>query len=577
MGDSVATSQSSAYEQWPASSASTSNAFPDVPGEGAAQLYDSMQSVRETLRRADEALKKANQPLPPTGAIVPAGLHAPEQERAYPQRSPAPDASFGGMSNVLGDQNSPLFRASSMPPPAPFPGDPVGALHTFSQADREHMATVNKLYGSQSQAPPVNIRHSVDGSLELVGRLYSSSGPPEGHRPPSSLQQSLFMSANQSMNSIPRQTVCTDFLSDRAREILQQSGQDLSSAGDDKRMWSSLYNSKSPALEASNQSLSRSFNNSRDFNGTTAAPPGGVGYEPSFVRKLEEEMQVLRRKLHEEQEARQQNAERFKTCSMNLEQALHDKAHLAKALERAATSSGLKEVEQKLEAEVQRRESSERMVESLHTQIRARMTEIETQATSVRSITGALELKDTEIKRRDEELRRSQIAMQAKEQELRAKEEELHTKDNQIAALLHKKDNQIAALENALKAASDNQRSSTQSLAIDAEESRKSALAIAQQLKRCMQDLAEAQQRIAANEAAKGKMLQVMDELKRALADSTDLNDAAKEELEFLRSKCRQLEDDKAQYEMVFAEFKDAGIANALPPNAPAFSAPVAD
>ena len=33
----------------------------------------------------------------------------------------------------------------------------------------------------------------------------------------------------------------------------------------------------------------------------------------------------------------------------------------------------------------------------------------------------------------------------------------------------------------------------------------------------------------------------------------------------------------QAQYEMVFAEFKDAGIANALPPNAPAFSAPVAD
>ena len=144
MGDSVATSQSSAYEQWPASSArcgavslaagtpaaeprraiarphaprasvcrargaaasarrcvprhglwrrpllarrdvpararmhhthtpntthavrSTSNAFPDVPGEGAAQPYDSMQSVRETLRRADEALKKANQPVCP--------------------------------------------------------------------------------------------------------------------------------------------------------------------------------------------------------------------------------------------------------------------------------------------------------------------------------------------------------------------------------------------------------------------------------------------------------------------------------------------------------------------------------
>jgi len=36
-------------------------------------------------------------------------------------------------------------------------------------------------------------------------------------------------------------------------------------------------------------------------------PPAGVaGYDEGFVRKMEEEMQSLRRKLHDEQEARTQ-------------------------------------------------------------------------------------------------------------------------------------------------------------------------------------------------------------------------------------------------------------------------------
>jgi hypothetical protein len=55
---------------------------------------------------------------------------------------------------------------------------------------------------------------------------------------------------------------------------------------------------------------------------------------------------------------------------MNLEQALHDKAHLSKALERAAVSSGLRETEQKLEMEVERRQSMERMLESMRGQVR---------------------------------------------------------------------------------------------------------------------------------------------------------------------------------------------------------------
>ena len=64
---------------------SASSAFPDVPGEEAAQSYDFMQSVRETLRRADEALKKANQPVCPRPVCVLApasSLHAPKRAPA---------------------------------------------------------------------------------------------------------------------------------------------------------------------------------------------------------------------------------------------------------------------------------------------------------------------------------------------------------------------------------------------------------------------------------------------------------------------------------------------------------------
>jgi hypothetical protein len=42
---------------------SMSNAFPDVPGDEASRPNDSLQSVRETLQRADAALRRANQPV----------------------------------------------------------------------------------------------------------------------------------------------------------------------------------------------------------------------------------------------------------------------------------------------------------------------------------------------------------------------------------------------------------------------------------------------------------------------------------------------------------------------------------
>ena len=51
-------------------------------------------------------------------------------------------------------------------------------------------------------------------------------------------------------------------------------------------------------------------------------------------------------------------------------------------------------------------------------------------------------------------------------------------------------------------------------------------------------------------------MLEIMAELKRALAESTDLNDSAKEELEFLRTKCRQLEEDQVELAELHTDYQ---------------------
>lgn len=84
---------------------------------GAAAPGDSAESVRETLRRADEALKKANQP-PANSFVVPAAPAEPAQgefRRGNLGNSPPADASFGGVSHVLGDNTSPTFRPSVSP------------------------------------------------------------------------------------------------------------------------------------------------------------------------------------------------------------------------------------------------------------------------------------------------------------------------------------------------------------------------------------------------------------------------------------------------------------------------------
>jgi len=97
---------------------STDNTVPAVPnGASASSSTDSVESVRETLRRADEALKKANQPGTGNGFVVPAAPGVREQEtwRRSSESLPAADVSFGGVSHVLGDAASPTFRTPISP------------------------------------------------------------------------------------------------------------------------------------------------------------------------------------------------------------------------------------------------------------------------------------------------------------------------------------------------------------------------------------------------------------------------------------------------------------------------------
>jgi len=67
------------------------------------------------------------------------------------------------------------------------------------------------------------------------------------------------------------------------------------------------------------------------------------------------------------------------------------------------------------------------------------------------------------------------------------------------------------------------------------------------QLQAVMSDLSDAGKRLGEYERNKRRSAQVMEELKRALAESTDLNDAAKEELEYLRGRVRNLEEPRPE------------------------------
>ena len=242
------------------------------------------------------------------------------------------------------------------------------------------------------------------GGVEIVGRAhFGGADIPHRNASPQIFQQNaLFSSAQQSTQAqvvvastaIPQKTVVMDFLSDKAREILRQTGQEPGDPGIEHRLWSSLNESQLRQNPGGSQGLDRSLQNAQAREDSTyLSYPRSSGYNEEFVRKMDEELQSLRRKLHQEQEAREQTAERFRACSINLEHALAENEKTQRALEKAASSSGQKEWMQKHEQEKQRRESAERMIDSLQGQLKAAKTETEAQASAVRSVTGALDLK----------------------------------------------------------------------------------------------------------------------------------------------------------------------------------------
>ena len=524
---------------------------------------DAHQSVVETLRRADEALRRASLPvlcaracyerehrmergadwlrtrpqLPSTAHVVQAPLPV----------SPVANASFGGASDV----GAPLVSPSAFSAASP-PKEATGSLHTYSsQAESQHIITANRLYGSHNaERPLVNIRQTADGSVEVVGRIYGTeSHPGAGHSNLSAPGHQSFVSSTRhsptpflaGSEPVVKSIVSTEFLSEKAREILRQSGGEAPDV--ENKMWSSFNNSQ----VSGHPNLNRSLNNSQISNFADMYSRNSP-QDQRFVRQLEEEMQSLRRKLHEEQDARQQTADRFRACSINLEQALTEKQQLQKALEHAVKSSAAKELQEQLETEVAKTQSCERLIKSLQAQLQAAQVEGEAQASAVRSVTGTLELKEAEIRRKDEELQRLHENVISLEERI----DELKTRSSQetLRRKLHERSSQEATEE-------------VNQARHDAHESRNSALALAEQLKRCVADLTAAQKRLSehekkahAQDANQSKMLEIMAELKRALAESTDLNDSAKEELEFLRTKCRQLEEDQVELAELHTDYQ---------------------
>ena len=151
-----------------------------------------------------------------------------------------------------------------------------GSSGSIAQMDFSQHHAVNiapsSLYGSQRRDPSPFTRRSADGVLY-------SSGALDAHRTQSSLQQPYLTATQSSFQQatvaefpeIPRKIVSTEFLSDRAREILRLSGQELDSPNIESKMWSSLNDSHRISGVAGNQSLNgshqfRSFNHS-SFNG----------------------------------------------------------------------------------------------------------------------------------------------------------------------------------------------------------------------------------------------------------------------------------------------------------------------
>ena len=138
------------------------------------------------------------------------------------------------------------------------------------------------------------------GGVEIVGRAhFGGADIPHRNASPQIFQQNaLFLSAQQSTQAqvvgastaIPQKTVVMDFLSDKAREILRQTGQEPGDPGIEHRLWSSLNESQLRQNPSGSQGLNRSLQNAQAREDSTyLSYPRSSGYNEEFVRKMDEE------------------------------------------------------------------------------------------------------------------------------------------------------------------------------------------------------------------------------------------------------------------------------------------------
>jgi len=383
----------------------------------------------------------------------------------------------------------------------------------------------------------------------------------------------------------------------------------------------------------------------------TAGGGGGAsgGYSTEYVRRLEDEMQSLRRRMDADLQQRDETATQFRLTSQRLSELSEVNARLEQALaatyanpenlmnlkaalaeERSAREEGAKDrdrlqaqvgelevmvqaglaeivrqqevleaqnvqaQEQQQQLEQQQAEAaalqdqcarlqgaidtaSERAATEREWEKERRREDVEAaEARSAKALEAAQAARDAEVQRlRDELLAVSDGAKKKSEEtaaerermrrdtdeELRAaraESEQLVRGAREEARLDAQRDwsDKVSRLEERAEALQDKLQAKVDASAAErnhlmdevasaqrkAEETWEHCQELRQQLQTVMRDLADAGKKLGEFERTKRRSTEVMEELKRALAESTDLNEAAKEELEYLRGRVAELQ-----------------------------------
>lgn len=245
---------------------------------------------------------------------------------------------------------------------------------------------------------------------------------------------------------------------------------------------------------------------------------------------------------------------------------LHAEEKANSAMERAKTQA-----REEVDRDIQMMKGSQELQNSELQRKLAMMTEDsnrdkETLRRKMEEMAAKEEAYKAEVMREVERVRAEEERQKA---ELRAKVNELVQSESrekqQLRERFDREKDELRQRMDSVKGAEDREKSDLRKRLDDAlQEKDRSWTAVAnlrENLQRCMADLSYANSRLKENDSKfkerdnkareaeqnKAKLLQVIEELKRALGETTDLNDAAKEELFFLRGRVRDLEERAAQ------------------------------